>query len=758
MADRERFLAGKELEEFTAPRLLGPASGTERMYAVASQEALIRKGPGKEHMPTGFLRLGMRFLARREGYWLRLCPQRIAPPLASPSAAGLEVHAEESLWVEAVEPTLRNLVANRGRGHPMSLRHSVIVGGNGLFMFHSTHWSIGQMKGMSTKFVTEYAALCPNNWRFWWLSRFEAAEQIASNADWPSMYHINVKAGHRCVELTAWRRGLAMIRLIARGFELFFPSTWGFDERCGGSGALDESPPTTPEDQLSSNATAMTPYAKCLSMQRSARNEWNDVARQLASASFHVLIPDLHSAPEALRPGKLTGEVLRELFARTLCSRNRMIPARYHSVIRPKAIVMGASWGAGMAAEVAALDDVVAVAMVSPLIGEELSLRPLLQNIQGRVAVALTNSLMTEDGEVRLAEECQFREVELKSCKTDTNSARRRHDVQWIESCLSMAASFNGSDRQIQKGTQACRLSSEQACCGSTCSVLVRVIALTPARGKKRQPDELDVGHSDGMETKDEGAQLQERRLKLSCVSQELPLSITMVMEVSAPGMGRYGLAGNLWPAGRLLAELLLRPLVLGQELAALLSESTRVLELGAGLALPSVCLSCVGHDCLATDLPQVLPVPEANAAANAEVIQLGGGKLAVLPLIFGDDGKAEELVGHFDLVIAADVCYDPVLYEPLLATLRSLSFGHFVVAVVQRPDLGEETFENFCKDEGIALQLRYTALPPVADGGAAHRINIYDLASADLLQREGKSSCNIRCFGTLKKPASEVK
>ena len=38
-----------------------------------------------------------------------------------------------------------------------------------------------------------------------------------------------------------------MIRLIARGFELFFPSTWGFDERCGGSGALDESPPTTPE-------------------------------------------------------------------------------------------------------------------------------------------------------------------------------------------------------------------------------------------------------------------------------------------------------------------------------------------------------------------------------------------------------------------------------------------------------------------------------------------------------------------------------
>eukprot|EP00439_Symbiodinium_sp_Y106_P086715 s236_g35.t1 len=114
------------------------------------------------------------------------------------------------------------------------------------------------------------------------------------------------------------------------------------------------------------------------------RNEWNSVALQLGSASFHVLIPDLHSAPEVLRPGKLTGETLREVFSRTLCSRNRMIPARYHSVIRPKAIVMGSSWGADMAAEVAALDDVVAVALVSPQTGASGAehLRSL-QNIQG---------------------------------------------------------------------------------------------------------------------------------------------------------------------------------------------------------------------------------------------------------------------------------------------------------------------------------------------------------------------------------------
>ncbi|CAJ1439221.1 unnamed protein product [Effrenium voratum] len=93
---------------------------------------------------------------------------------------------------------------------------------------------------------------------------------------------------------------------------------------------------------------------------QSVREEWTPVAQKLAAASFHVLAPDFHSAPAQLRPGTLSGEVLRDLFQNTLCSRNHMIPARYHSVIRPKAIVMGKSWGARMAAEVASLDDIVA--------------------------------------------------------------------------------------------------------------------------------------------------------------------------------------------------------------------------------------------------------------------------------------------------------------------------------------------------------------------------------------------------------------
>ena len=56
-------------------------------------------------MGCGVLRLGMRFYATPCGACLRLSPQSVRPPLASPSAAGLDVDSE--LYVEAKEPMIR---------------------------------------------------------------------------------------------------------------------------------------------------------------------------------------------------------------------------------------------------------------------------------------------------------------------------------------------------------------------------------------------------------------------------------------------------------------------------------------------------------------------------------------------------------------------------------------------------------------------------------------------------------------------------
>ncbi|CAJ1357212.1 unnamed protein product [Effrenium voratum] len=151
---------------------------------------------------------------------------------------------------------------------------------------------------------------------------------------------------------------------------------------------------------------------------RSVREEWTPVAQKLAAASFHVLAPDFHSAPAQLRPGTLSGEVLRDLFQNTLCSRNHMIPARYHSVIRPKAIVMGKSWGARMAAEVASLDDIVATALVTPALGDQDQVQSLLSQIQGRVAIALV-----EDDEV----------VDFRATKGKIQAASKGRELMWIE-------------------------------------------------------------------------------------------------------------------------------------------------------------------------------------------------------------------------------------------------------------------------------------------------------------------------------------
>ena len=147
------------------------------------------------------------------------------------------------------------------------------------------------------------------------------------------------------------------------------------------------------------------------------RNEWNQVAHKLAAACFHVIVPDFHSAPELLRPGRLTGEALRELFP-TLCSRNHMIPSRYRSVIRPKAIIMGKSWGARMAAEVGALDDIVAVGLVTPSLGDQDQVQSLLSKIQGRVIVGLV-----ADDEV----------LDFTSTRDKIKAASGGRDITWIE-------------------------------------------------------------------------------------------------------------------------------------------------------------------------------------------------------------------------------------------------------------------------------------------------------------------------------------
>jgi predicted nicotinamide N-methyase len=122
----------------------------------------------------------------------------------------------------------------------------------------------------------------------------------------------------------------------------------------------------------------------------------------------------------------------------------------------------------------------------------------------------------------------------------------------------------------------------------------------------------------------------------------------------------------ELWPSGVALAEL-----VAARDLS-----DRCVLELGAGLGLPSLAAALRGADVLATDWAEdAVALLAANAMRNgialrAEVVRWD---------------EAERLGGDWDLVLAADVLYEQRNAEQLLDLLPRLG-GEILLAEPGRP------------------------------------------------------------------------
>jgi predicted nicotinamide N-methyase len=114
-------------------------------------------------------------------------------------------------------------------------------------------------------------------------------------------------------------------------------------------------------------------------------------------------------------------------------------------------------------------------------------------------------------------------------------------------------------------------------------------------------------------------------------------------------------------------AELWPSALALARAVAARDVTGLSVVELGCGLALPSIAAALGGARVLATDWsPDALAYAERNAHAN-------GGQLETARVAWA---QPDELVGRgpFDLVLAADVLYEPRNTDQLLALLPRLA------------------------------------------------------------------------------------
>jgi len=102
-----------------------------------------------------------------------------------------------------------------------------------------------------------------------------------------------------------------------------------------------------------------------------------------------------------------------------------------------------------------------------------------------------------------------------------------------------------------------------------------------------------------------------------------------------------WSLFGQIWPAGRLLAE----------AMASHAGDGKRIRELGCGLGLASLVLQRRGADIVASD---VHPLAETFLAYNAALNGLPA--LAYRTLRWDAPGNG---LGRFDLIIASDVLYE---------------------------------------------------------------------------------------------------
>jgi predicted nicotinamide N-methyase len=145
----------------------------------------------------------------------------------------------------------------------------------------------------------------------------------------------------------------------------------------------------------------------------------------------------------------------------------------------------------------------------------------------------------------------------------------------------------------------------------------------------------------------------------------------------------------ELWPSGCVLADRLAQRTLSG----------LRVVELGAGLAIPSFVAAAGGARAIATDWYEPAL---AFVAANAGRLGLAVDTMFV---DWRDPPRALFDGGPFDLVVAADVLYEPRNAEPLAALLPRLvaDDGEAIIADPRRPD--SRPFLEAMVESGWSLQ-----------------------------------------------------
>jgi predicted nicotinamide N-methyase len=99
-----------------------------------------------------------------------------------------------------------------------------------------------------------------------------------------------------------------------------------------------------------------------------------------------------------------------------------------------------------------------------------------------------------------------------------------------------------------------------------------------------------------------------------------------------------------------------------------------RVLELGGGLGLVSITSAIAGAHVTCTDGNiDLMTLLQGNIVRNSAVFEHGNGSISVLPYRWGDDPLAAGLKPPYDIIVGADILFEPESFKPLAESLQAL-------------------------------------------------------------------------------------